>query len=157
MRKRKSTAAANARIRRSPNPAKPYVLEDQVGYILRQVTQRHTAIFAERMCAGLTPTQFSALVKLRSDGPVSQNLLGRLTAMDTATIKGVIDRLVARGHIEATVDPEDSRLRLLNLTPAGRSSVERALPLADDITNETLAPVNVRERATLLRLLRKLC
>jgi len=30
---------------------------------------------------------------LTETGPCSQNLLGRLTAMDVATIKGVIDRL----------------------------------------------------------------
>jgi DNA-binding MarR family transcriptional regulator len=133
------------------------VLEEQVGFILRQVTQRHTLIFAARMSEDLTPTQFSALVKLHAAGPVSQNLLGRQTAMDAATIKGVIDRLVARGYVEAQLDPQDSRLRLLMLTSLGRHAVERALPVGEAITRETLAPLGARERATLLRLLRRLC
>ena len=128
-----------------------------MGFILRQVTQRHTLIFAERMSEDLTPTQFSALVKLHAVSPVSQNLLGRLTAMDAATIKGVIGRLVARGYVEAQPDPQDSRLRLLKLTSLGRRAVERSLPLAEAITQETLAPLGARERATLLRLLRRLC
>jgi len=143
--------------RRRTRPAETYVLEEQAGFILRQVSQRHTMIFAERMSDDLTPTQFSALVKLHAEGSVSQNLLGRLTAMDTATIKGVIDRLAARGYVEARPDPDDSRLRILALTPLGTAAVERALPLAAAITEETLAPLNARERETLLALLRRLC
>ncbi len=143
--------------RRRNKAAQPYVLEDQVGFILRQVSQRHTMLFADRMSDDLTPTQFSALVKLHFEGAVSQNLLGRLTAMDTATIKGVIDRLSARGYVEARPDPDDSRLRVLNLTPLGSAAVERALPLAAAITEETLAPLATRERETLLALLRRLC
>jgi DNA-binding MarR family transcriptional regulator len=143
--------------KRRLNTKNPYVLEEQVGFILRQATQRHTLIFAERMSEDLTPTQFSALVKLHAVSPVSQNLLGRLTAMDAATIKGVIGRLVARGYVEAQPDPQDSRLRLLRLTSLGRRAVERSLPVAEAITQETLAPLGARERATLLRLLRRLC
>ncbi len=142
--------------RRRTKPVQPYVLEEQVGFILRQVSQRHAMIFAGHMSDDLTPTQFSALVKLHAEGAVSQNLLGRLTAMDTATIKGVIDRLAARGYVDARPDPDDSRLRILALTPLGIAAVERALPLAADITEETLGPLGARERATLLVLLRRL-
>src|SRR5579871_5825769 len=71
-----------------------YLLENQAGFILRQVNQRHSGIFSRLMGNDLTPTQWAALAKLKEIGPCSQNLLGRLTAMDAATIKGVIDRLV---------------------------------------------------------------
>ena len=40
---------------------------------------------------------WAVLAKLTETGPCAQNVLGRLTAMDVATIKGVIDRLTARG------------------------------------------------------------
>lgn len=144
--------------RRPRNSAQPpYVLEDQVGFLLRQVSQRHSTIFADNISDELTPTQFSALVKLGSEGSVSQNLLGRLTAMDTATIKGVIDRLMARNYVESRPDPTDSRLRLLFLTQQGRAAVERALPQAAAITEQTLAPLGARDRQSLLRLLRRLC
>src|SRR6185312_15846978 len=68
-----------------------YVLEEQIGFVLRRAHQRHVAIFAESMAElGLTPTQFSALAKIRDEGPVSQNRLGRLTSMDPANILGVV-------------------------------------------------------------------
>ena len=83
-----------------------YVLDEQVGFILRQVSQRHATLFLEHMIEELTPTQFAALAKLHERGPTSQNRLGRLTAMDAATIKGVIDRLILRGFTETQPDPQ---------------------------------------------------
>ena len=73
-----------------------YHLQDQVGFILRKASQRHIAIFA-RHIDDLTPPQFAALAKLAEIGETSQNQLGAQIAMDAATIKGVIDRLKARG------------------------------------------------------------
>jgi MarR family transcriptional regulator, lower aerobic nicotinate degradation pathway regulator len=83
--------------KRSVKPSRPgYILDEQIGFILRQVWQRHATIFAKEIGINLTPTQWAALAKLTETGPCSQNQLGRLTAMDVATIKGVIDRLTAR-------------------------------------------------------------
>ena len=135
---------------------KPYVLDEQIGFALRLAHQRHTSIFAARMIGDLTPRQFSTLARLRAQGPLSQNHLGRLTAMDVATIKGVADRLVARRLVEAAPDPDDARRRVLALTPAGRALIDEALPVAAAITGETLAPLGPDERATLLALLAKL-
>ena len=70
-----------------------YVLDEQVGFLLRVAMQRHTSIFTTRMIEGLTQTQFAALAKLYEVGPCSQNHLGRLIYLDAATIKGVVDRL----------------------------------------------------------------
>jgi hypothetical protein len=98
--------------KRSVKPSRPsYVLEEQIGFILRQVWQRHAAIFAREIGINLTPTQWAALAKLTETGPCSQNQLGRLTAMDVATIKGVIDRLTARGLTETSADQPDPRRR----------------------------------------------
>jgi DNA-binding MarR family transcriptional regulator len=132
------------------------VLDEQVGFLLRQVSQRHAAIFATHMGQDLTPTQWAALVKLLETGPCSQNLLGRLTAMDAATIKGVIDRLTKRGLTETHPDPEDGRRVVVALTPAGRRTTEAALAAAHRITEETLAPLAEQEREVLKELLRKL-
>ena len=138
------------------SPPSAYVLDEQVGFLLRQVSQRHAAIFAAHMGQDLTPTQWAALVKLLETGPCSQNLLGRLTAMDAATIKGVIDRLTRRGLTETHPDPEDGRRVVVALTPTGRRATEAALAAAHRITEETLAPLAEQEREVLKELLRKL-
>ena len=111
-----------------------YRLDDQVGFLLRRASQRHVAIFAGRMALGLTPTQWAALARLYEEGPTSQNLLGRNTAMDGATIKGVVDRLMARHLIETRTDPADGRRRVVALTEAGTRTVERCMADAIGIT-----------------------
>jgi DNA-binding MarR family transcriptional regulator len=143
--------------KRNPKPARsPYVLDEQIGFILRQVWQRHATIFAAGIGASLTPTQWAALAKLAESGPCSQNQLGRLTAMDVATIKGVIDRLTARGLTETCADPEDGRRLRVSLTRAGQQLAEKMAPNALAISRETLAPLDSRERETLMALLSKL-
>jgi DNA-binding MarR family transcriptional regulator len=136
--------------------ANVYLLDEQVGFLLRQASQRHTAIFAGRMIDDLTPTQWAALARLKERGPCSQNLLGRLTAMDAATIKGVVDRLVSRGLAETHSNPQDSRRLTIALTQAGGDLVGRATPAAQEITQTTLAPLSASERRTIVRLLGKL-
>lgn len=132
-----------------------YHLQDQVGFILRKAHQRHVAIFAAQI-ADLTPPQFAALAKLHDIGETSQNQLGTLIAMDAATVKGVIDRLKARGLVEVSKHEVDKRRLLVNLTAQGREAIERLIPLARAITEETLAPLSAKEAATFMRLLAKL-
>ena len=143
--------------KRNARPAKPaYILDEQIGFILRQVWQRHATIFARDIGINLTPTQWAALAKLAETGPCSQNQLGRLTAMDVATIKGVIDRLTARGLTETSPDPEDGRRLLVSLTRAGQQLAEKVAPSALAISKETLAPLDAKEREMLMGLLNKL-
>lgn len=133
-----------------------YVLDAQIGFILRQANQRHTTIFASLMIEDLTPTQWAALAKLKEIGPSSQNLLGRLTAMDAATIKGVIDRLTKRGLTKTKPDPADGRRLLVALTERGAALYERARPIAARISEQTVERLNERQQAELLALLAKL-
>jgi len=133
-----------------------YVLDDQVGFLLRVALQRHTSIFTTRMIEGLTQTQFAALAKLYEVGPCSQNHLGRLIYLDAATIKSVVDRLGARGFITALNDPNDRRRRAVALTDRGRQVTEAAQLVAAEITATTLAAFSEDEQGLVAQLLRKL-
>ncbi|HWV97210.1 MAG TPA: MarR family winged helix-turn-helix transcriptional regulator [Xanthobacteraceae bacterium] len=146
----------SAKAKVAPREPASYILDEQVGFILRQVSQRHTAIFTAAIGASLTTTQWAALSKLAEAGPCSQNQLGRLTAMDVATIKGVIDRLTARGLTETGPDPRDGRRLLVKLTRAGQAMVEKTAPSALQVTEETLAPLTAKERDVFVALLAKL-
>ena len=78
-------------------------LDDQTGHLLRCAHKRASAIFASILSDHqLTPPQYFAMVRLSEVGRLSQNHLGRMTAMHPATIQGVIQRLCERGLITRT-------------------------------------------------------
>ncbi len=134
-----------------------YVLDEQVGFLLRRAQQRHITIFQQIMGSNeLTPTQFAALSKLAGGGNISQNHLGRLTAMDPATIKGVIARLVDRGLVERVADLNDQRRILIQLSEAGRKAMPALFKQAKAITAATLEPLSPEEVKRLLSLLTRL-
>ena len=134
-----------------------YALEAQVGHLLRRAHQRATAIFLAAMQEHqVTPTQWAALAKLRDEGSLSQNHLGRLTAMDPATIQGVVRRLRTRGLITRSADPSDRRASVLAPTEPGIALVEATLPAALAISEATLAPLDPAERRIFLQLLQRM-
>lgn len=108
------------------------------------------------MTDGLTPTRFAALAMLQERGGLSQNELGRLTAMDIATIKGVVDRLRAKGLVSVEQDPKDGRRSLIDLTAAGRNVLAEAIPIGGAISEATLSSLTAAESVSLIRLLRKI-
>lgn len=132
-----------------------YILDEQIGFILRLVNQRHIGIFGIEI-PNLTPTQFAVLAKLNELGAMSQNELGRATAMDAATIKGVVDRLAKRDLVFTSASTKDKRRLLVDLTEAGREIYQRAVPKAHELTRKTLAPLSAAERRKLQELLTKL-
>ncbi len=137
-------------------PLKTYILEDQIGHILRRVSQRHSGIFTSQMPSDLTPTRFAAMAKLLECGPLSQNELGRLSAMDIATIKGVVDRLRVRKMVDSKKDPTDARRQLIKLTAKGERVIRAAIPDALEVTKQTVDPLTKAESKQLLKLLSKL-
>jgi MarR family transcriptional regulator, lower aerobic nicotinate degradation pathway regulator len=151
-----------AKVRRSPGldaaaALKAYVLEEQVGFLLRCAHQRASEMFNAVMAPfGVTPRQFAALAKLDDLGSVSQNQLGRLTAMDPATISGVIARLIARGYVQQSADPRDGRLVALALTAAGSRAITAMKAVAAQVSQRTLAPLSAPEVNAFLKALGKI-
>ncbi|MDF1791929.1 MAG: MarR family transcriptional regulator [Thalassobaculaceae bacterium] len=133
-----------------------YVLQDQIGHLLRRAHQRNTQIFLEAFeAAGLTPTQWAALAMLSQEGAASQNALGRMTAMDPATIQGVIRRLEERGLITREADPDDKRRTMLRLSPDGEAMTDAMAEAATSVSERQLDQLTASEREQLLALLRK--
>ena len=138
-------------------PCNGFRLEDHIGFLLRRAHQRHVAMFLEAAKEHeLTPTQFAALCKAVEVGRVTQNKLGRLSAMDPATIQGVVRRLTLRGLLHRTPDPMDRRTAVLAPTEAGTAVIAGAVACAQRSHEAALAPLNRAEQDQLLALLRRL-
>lgn len=140
----------------SVSSAHTYALDEQIGFILRKAHQRHRAIFSKEIGEPIAPTQFATLVSLYFEGPTSQNSLGRRTAMDSATVTGVVTRLLQRKLISKSSAPEDDRLSIIQLTDDGLTLITKLIPRALAISTATLAPLTAQEIRTLLELLSKI-
>ena len=132
-----------------------YVLDEQVGFPLRRVTQWHLAIFSDQI-PHVTTTQFAVLARLAEHWLQSQNQLGRATAMDAATIKGVVNRLGRKGLLSTSADLEDRRRLTVSLTEAGLAMFETHFTKALIISQKTLEPLTQVEQAQLMALLSRL-
>lgn len=132
-----------------------YVLDDQIGYVLRRVTQRHLAIFSEAI-PQITTTQFAVLARLVELGPLSQNHLGRETAMDGATIKGVVDRLSRQGLVITSPDQEDRRRLTVSISEPGAALFRETRDRALHVSDKTLEPLSAEERQLIMQLLLRL-
>jgi len=134
-----------------------YQVEAQIGFLLRKAHQRASSIFQSNFSdKQITPTQFSAMAKLKDEGEISQNHLGRLTAMDPATIQGVSRRLVDRGLVQTRADEVDKRRMLLRLTEDGRQMIDSLILKGRFVTKKTLSPLSEDEQAKILELLKKI-
>ena len=139
------------------NEREDYVLEAQVGHLLRRAYQRHLALFQGIMGEdGPTSMQFAALHVLSRRGPLSQNLLGRALAMDPPTVKGVVTRLMARGLVVRDRDAADARRLRVALTPAALEALPAWVGKARAVTAATLAPLSREDAARLGAILAKL-
>ncbi|MDF2095230.1 MarR family winged helix-turn-helix transcriptional regulator [Aquibaculum arenosum] len=141
--------------RNGADPA--FCVEEQVAHLLRRAHQRACALFLSSIGAdNLTPTQFFALARLHEQGPVSQNHLGRLAAMDPATVQGVVRRLSERGMITRAPHPQDRRRTLLTLTKDGEALIAGLLDSAQEADARLLGRLSSEERVTFLALLRRI-
>lgn len=139
-------------------PTEEYDFSDQVGHLLRRAYQRHTALFQQMIPdTQLTAAQFVVLCAVRDSGACSLSHIVKKTAIDQATIRGVIDRLKARKLVSVRHDEIDRRKVLVSLTETGERLVESMVPFAWDITEKTFEGFNPAERMALLYLLNKMC
>ncbi|WP_322880499.1 MarR family winged helix-turn-helix transcriptional regulator [Pandoraea sputorum] len=134
-----------------------YDFHDQIGHLLRRAYQRHVAIFQDAIPdSDLTAAQFVALCTVKEKQSCSLNDIVKTTAIDQATIRGVVERLKARQLIEVTTDPSDGRKLLVRATPEGLALIDHTVPFAKEVTERTYGALNPAERVALVFLLRKM-
>lgn len=139
-------------------PDSAYVFSDQVGHLLRRAYQRHVAIFQQTISdAQLTAAQFVVLCAVRQFDACSLSEIVKTTAIDQATMRGIIERLKAREVIRVAHDANDKRKVLVSLTPAGEAIVDATVPAALAVSEATFGNLNAAERVAMLYLLRKMC
>lgn len=102
-------------------------------------------------------TDFAVLEALLHKGPLPVNEIGRKVLLTSGSITTAVDRLETKGLVERRAHGSDRRARIVHLTRQGRALIMRAYAQhAADIERLAAASLTKSERATLVRLLKKI-
>jgi DNA-binding MarR family transcriptional regulator len=86
----------------------------------------------------------------------TQTALAEAIGADKTRIIGTLDELQQRGYIERRPDPEDRRVRLLEITSAGRAVKNAVQSDIQRGEERWLAALSAEERKVFLRVLERL-
>src|SRR3954468_757599 len=75
---------------------------------------------------GLGLSDFGVLELLLHDGPLPVNTIGPIVDLTPGSISIAVDRLVGKGLVSRVESAEDRRVRIVALTPPGKSLIDSA-------------------------------
>ena len=105
----------------------------------------------------LCGSDFGVLEALLHKGPLPVNEIGKKILLTSGSITVAVDRLEKRQLVERRAHGTDRRARIVHLTKEGRKLITRAYAQhAADLEQLMSASLTTTERATLIRLLKKI-
>lgn len=127
----------------------------QPGHLIRRALQVHNQLWASEVSSDVTSTQFAVLSAIAVNPAIDQNTLAREASLDTSTAADVVNRLVARGYLARTKDPDDRRRNLLTLTDEGARLFEEISEAALRMTEKLVGFLTEGDRRDLVRILQR--
>ncbi len=103
----------------------------------------------------LSPAQCHVLHLIEPDRPVPMGRIAEALACDASNVTGLIDRLESRGLVQRQPSPEDRRVKVLQLTPAG-SRLRAAMLERITKPPDTLGRLSIHEQRALVKILKRL-
>ena len=134
-------------------PAFETDMHRQPGHLIRRAQQVHTWLWTTDVSKEVTSTQFAVLTAIAASPYIDQNSLSRQVSLDTSTVGDVVNRLLERGYVVRSRDPEDRRRNLLTLTEEGSRLHRVILAAATRMTERLVECLNEQDRDDLIRIL----
>jgi DNA-binding MarR family transcriptional regulator len=135
----------------------PSTLSRRLGFVLVRASAGMTRLGAETLAPlGIDGRHYGVLAALAELGPVSQQTLANIFAVDRSTMVGLVDELEENGHIRRGKNPSDRRAYALELTESGVAVQRQAATLLEGCERHYLEPLSAAERRQLLELLGRL-
>ena len=132
-------------------------LEDLPGHYIRRLQQIAVGIFMDETAnVNVTPVQFALLFAASQETGLDQRTLAGRIGLDTSTIGAVVDRLESRELIERKVSPDDKRVRLLSVTPAGKKLLQGVMPAMLRAQDRMLAPLPKADRPKFMAMVKRI-
>lgn len=135
----------------------PAELTDHLGYWLRQVSNHVSHAFARKLAdRDVTVAEWVMMRALFGAEPTPPSLLAERMGLTRGAVTKLADRLIDKGLVARTANPDDGRAQTLRLTPLGEAFTPELATLADLNEAECFAGVPPEDRAALGRILRDL-
>lgn len=144
--------------RTRPDDASLHILEGLATYRLTRVADTLVRAAAQvyRSQHDVSVTEVRLLATIGHHQPLALNEASRLAGIDKAWVSRSLALLVARGLVERSRHPTDSRVTLLSLTRPGKAKVREIVPLAAVRNERFLGGMSKARRAMLDELLDEL-
>lgn len=128
---------------------------ENIVFLLAKAHQRAQGVLKGYLQTfGLTPVQCLFMESLWDEDGLSVGEIGRRIALDTATLAGVLDRMVTSGWVRREVDPDDGRVSRVFLTEKARAAVSGLTTVIERTNSELLSNFSLEEKLLLKRFLR---
>ena len=105
---------------------------------------------------GLGISDFMVLEVLLHKGPLTISVIGEKVLLASASMTSAIDRLEKRGLVLRRSCNSDRRIRVVELTAAGKSSIEEIYARHEKDLEFLMAGLSVNERQTMYEGLKKI-
>src|SRR5580698_5830424 len=131
--------------------------EAHLGYLLKHAQLSFFELGAVALAPlGITGREAAVLRAIDAGRPVSQGEIARAMNVDRTTMVALIDDLQLKGLVQRRQDPDDRRKNVVELTDAGRSTVQQADEAVGQAERDFLAPLSAAEAAQFKKTLRAL-
>lgn len=124
----------------------PGGMAGQLGYLLKHVQLRFFELGNAALAPlGISGREATVLRAIDSPAPLSQAEIARRLGVDRTTMVALIDDLQQKGLAQRQQDPGDRRKNVVELTAAGRRTVQRAARVIEEAERRFLSPLPAGE------------
>jgi DNA-binding MarR family transcriptional regulator len=128
---------------------------DNIVFMIAKAHQQAQGLLKARLkIFNLTPVQCLVLESLWDEEGLAVGEVGRRLVLDTATLAGVLDRMVTAGWVRREVDSFDARVARIFLTEKARAITADLDQTIEKVNNDLLENFSLEEKLLYKRFLR---
>lgn len=133
-------------------------LSSCIGFVTNTTIKTVTEDFNRRVeKCGSTRIQWIALYfLLKADKPTSQRELAVMMNIKDPTLARLVDRMERDGLLRRIENPQDKRMKFLELTETGRTKAEAMMPLGKEFSDLLLEDITDEEVEVFQKVLDKM-